>query len=455
MSSASHPPLSSGPPRPSVFISYASEDRLPTRQLREALTAAGLEVWYDENELGGGDAWDQKIRRQIRECTYFMPVVSATTEARREGYFRREWRLATERSLDMADDVMFLVPVVIDDTPEMGARVPEKFLTVQWLRLPGGQPTPGLALFAQRLLAHDHASPPLARGTASPLPPRPPSAAAAAKSPPVPSDDLPPMPPFPVRPADHQVKYLAEVLWWVVTVAWLIIKRLPKMVRVLLSLWFVFAVIRCSRDDEVPKARENPAHVDQTPGAKGDSTDDAEAASAALKEAAQKLEQTAAAKDTGNLGAGFARAGADVMRAVSEEINDDGMPAGRLGVIPFDAGVDDPAEKKFARQIFDATFGQLAQAHPRLVRSLPLTGALPDDVALQGLATRHGDQFFLTAQFSGAADARSLEVRLLSTKDSAPLWSGRFATANVEAADIASQVTQGVHDAFPKPKRHK
>src|SRR5882762_6932506 len=108
---ATPPPPS---PAPSIFISYASEDRTAARTLRDTLLTAGLDVWYDENELGGGDAWDQKIRRQIRDCEYFMPVISAATEARKEGYFRREWRLATERMMDMADDVLFLIPVSID-----------------------------------------------------------------------------------------------------------------------------------------------------------------------------------------------------------------------------------------------------------------------------------------------------------------------------------------------------
>ena len=66
-------------PAPSIFISYASEDRAAARVLRDALQAAGLDVWYDENELGGGDAWDLKIRRQIRDCEYFMPVISAAS----------------------------------------------------------------------------------------------------------------------------------------------------------------------------------------------------------------------------------------------------------------------------------------------------------------------------------------------------------------------------------------
>lgn len=153
MSSAGNPPAA---PRPPVFISYASDDRAAARVLRDAINQAGLEAWYDESELGGGDAWDQKIRRQTRDCDYFMPVISATTERRKEGYFRREWRLATERTLDMADDVLFLLPVVLDETHESGARVPERFLSVQWLRTPAGQRTPALDALLQRLLAGEH-----------------------------------------------------------------------------------------------------------------------------------------------------------------------------------------------------------------------------------------------------------------------------------------------------------
>ena len=55
-------------PAPTVFLSYASSDRQAAQSLRDALPGYGLEVWYDERGLTGGDAWDQKIRRQIREC---------------------------------------------------------------------------------------------------------------------------------------------------------------------------------------------------------------------------------------------------------------------------------------------------------------------------------------------------------------------------------------------------
>ena len=41
------------------------------------------------------------------------------------------------------------LPVVIDSTAEAHARVPEKFLSVQWLKLPGGRPSPALVFRAR------------------------------------------------------------------------------------------------------------------------------------------------------------------------------------------------------------------------------------------------------------------------------------------------------------------
>src|SRR5690606_34164539 len=100
-----------------------------------ALRAAGVEAWFDRSELRGGDAWDAKIRRQIRDCTLFVPLISRHTEARLEGYFRFEWNLAEQRMLSMAHDAPFLFPVVVDDTSPSTARVPDRFQERQWTRL--------------------------------------------------------------------------------------------------------------------------------------------------------------------------------------------------------------------------------------------------------------------------------------------------------------------------------
>src|SRR6202167_2828465 len=134
-------PIKSSPPPGAVFLSYAAQDAEAGRRICEALGAAGIEVWFDQAELRGGEVWDRKINEQIHQCRLFMPIISANTEARDEGYFRREWGVAVERMRDMAEHKAFLVPVVIDGTGEREAAVPERFRHVQWIRLPGGVAT--------------------------------------------------------------------------------------------------------------------------------------------------------------------------------------------------------------------------------------------------------------------------------------------------------------------------
>jgi hypothetical protein len=85
-------------PSRAVFLSYASQDADAARRICDALRAAGIEVWFDKSELRGGDAWDTSIRKQIKTCALFLPVISHTTHDRVEGYFRLEWKLAVDRS---------------------------------------------------------------------------------------------------------------------------------------------------------------------------------------------------------------------------------------------------------------------------------------------------------------------------------------------------------------------
>jgi len=136
-----------------VFLSYASGD------------SAGVEVWFDQSELRGGDAWDQSIRKQIKNCALFVPLISHTTHDRDEGYFRLEWKLAVDRSNLMAADKAFLLPVVIDDTRD-DERVPERCREVQWTRLPNGV-TP--AEFVERVRALLSGGPATAASSVSPV----------------------------------------------------------------------------------------------------------------------------------------------------------------------------------------------------------------------------------------------------------------------------------------------
>jgi adenylate cyclase len=154
-------------PSGAVFLSYASEDAEAAARICDALRAAGIEVWLDQSELRGGDAWDTSIRRQIKACALFVPIISANAHARAEGYFRLEWKLAVDRSHLIAPDQPFLLPVVIDETPQTDDRIPDRFREMQWSRLPPGETSSVFVERVSRLLSAEPAHVPAAVGSPS------------------------------------------------------------------------------------------------------------------------------------------------------------------------------------------------------------------------------------------------------------------------------------------------
>jgi TolB-like protein len=434
--------------RPSVFISYASEDREAARRLRETLTAGGLDVWYDEEELTGGDAWDQKIRRQIRDCEYFMPVISATTEARREGYFRREWRLACERSLDMADDVLFIVPVVIDDTAETAARVPDKFQTVQWLRVPGGNATPALHHLVRRLHAGDHHVTPrqaaAARSgsvTAPPMPMTPPSA---------PDDSPPPMPPFPHPPEKggfgHTLRFLAESLWWLLTAGWLLFKRLPRWARMIIIIWAIVTLFatRCSNSNI--HIGDEPAQPPQQQRPPPPRSDKQKAARANI----EKMVRGPNGERRNLSGVDLAKLGAEIARSIAAGERDGaGKP---LVVIPFGSATADDAAEKFASNVFASLYGQLVltRADEVALSAEPLAATADPDLVARGRKLEA--EFVLSAAVSGEGADRALAVRLLQVSDGTVKWTESYPLAGAEPTAVAEKIAAAVIRTLPAKK---
>ncbi len=141
-------------PDNAVFVSYARDDLPAVQRLKAGLDAAGIPAWFDMERLEGGDDYDRKIQRNIARCSYFLPVVSASTQRRLEGYFRREWSYAIDRTRNMADEAVFILPICIDDTDASRASVPDKFKSVHFTRLPGGEVTAEFARRLADLVAH-------------------------------------------------------------------------------------------------------------------------------------------------------------------------------------------------------------------------------------------------------------------------------------------------------------
>lgn len=397
----------SQPARPSVFLSYASGDREAARLLRDALPGLGLEVWYDESDLGGGEAWDQKIRRQIRECDYFMPLVSAQTEARLEGYFRREWRMAVERTLDMVDDRLFLLPIVIDDTDQARARVPEKFLSVQWLKVPGGRPTPALESLCRRVASGTPESAAPVRSAARRLT-VPPSEAA----PPAVAD-------FPREEPGQRVRFWVEVIGWVLRLAWAKFQRLPGWIRWVAYAWIFVALV-------------SQWHVPKHDG----SFDSSSAEAKKLKEITDRYQ--------GSLHKGdIAKLGAQVAKALDDDSDDAPTEGSPLLAVPFTAPAGDAAAGKLADSAFATTYGTISLAHRGQVNLSEEQLASADLGAAVERGRASHATYVLSGAVSGAGDAQALTVQIASVADGAVIWSKSYPEAGADPAKIAADV--GTH----------
>jgi hypothetical protein len=134
-------------PAGAIFISYAREDLNAARTLKSALDAAGFSVWFDLDQLGPGDTFDLKIQDYVRRCSLFLPLLSRNTEARTEGFFRREWNYALDRDKGIDQSTPFIIPIAIDDNLQL-TTLPRRFREINITKLPAGRPTPD---FVERL----------------------------------------------------------------------------------------------------------------------------------------------------------------------------------------------------------------------------------------------------------------------------------------------------------------
>ena len=126
-----------------VFLSYASGDWPAVEKLKAALEEAGVDVFFDKDQLQPGDDWEGKLRRSIHQCSLFVPIISQQTLTSDRRFFRVEWNLALEEAqmASFSSEEAFLLPVVIDSTKIDDPALPPKFRSIQATSLPGGQPS--------------------------------------------------------------------------------------------------------------------------------------------------------------------------------------------------------------------------------------------------------------------------------------------------------------------------
>ncbi len=118
-------PVPQGPTRTlKLFLSYGRKDYVEeVVALRDALRARGHEVWFDEEQLGTGLDWEQRIEQGLVWCDRMMLVMTPHSVRRPDGYCLNEIAKALElRKL--------IIPVLLVEVPQ-GA--PTSICRIQYL----------------------------------------------------------------------------------------------------------------------------------------------------------------------------------------------------------------------------------------------------------------------------------------------------------------------------------
>lgn len=98
-----------------VFISYVREDSEAVDRLCKDLTAVGVKVWLDRNDITPGVRWRQAIRRAIQDGAFFIACFSKEYNERSTTYMNEELTLAIDELRQRSSDRAWFIPVKLNE----------------------------------------------------------------------------------------------------------------------------------------------------------------------------------------------------------------------------------------------------------------------------------------------------------------------------------------------------
>jgi len=113
-----------------VFISYARENLETAKKLRDDLEKAGIKTWLDKVDLLPGMNWKATIRKEIRESSYFIALLSSKALSK-QGFVHKELKTALDFLDLLPSGSIFVIPVRVDECEPAD----EKLQDIHWADL--------------------------------------------------------------------------------------------------------------------------------------------------------------------------------------------------------------------------------------------------------------------------------------------------------------------------------
>ena len=118
------------PKRPlKVFLCHASTDKPKVRNLYRYLKRRGINPWFDEEHLVGGQDWQVEIPKALATSDAII-ICLTKNSVDKEGYIQKEIKFALDKALEMPEGRIFLIPVKFEE-----CEVPFTLSRYQWVDL--------------------------------------------------------------------------------------------------------------------------------------------------------------------------------------------------------------------------------------------------------------------------------------------------------------------------------
>jgi len=105
-----------------VFISYAREDAQMARMLYEDLKNAGLDCWFDEEDLLPGQNWRLEIPNALESCERVCILLSSRS-VEKTGYVQKEIKLALDTLDNFPSGQIYIIPIRLDECKPKDAKL--------------------------------------------------------------------------------------------------------------------------------------------------------------------------------------------------------------------------------------------------------------------------------------------------------------------------------------------
>lgn len=100
--------------RGQIFFSYCNKDKLQARQIFQQLSSLYPNLWFDQENILGGDNYDMEIQHGISQAKVFVPLLTPQIaedlkNGKTDNYYNDEWRQAARRR-----DVLAIIPLTAE-----------------------------------------------------------------------------------------------------------------------------------------------------------------------------------------------------------------------------------------------------------------------------------------------------------------------------------------------------